>query len=226
MHIHDGDAAGVRDLAWLAGFIDGEGCFHFRRATGRRAGHFNYYYPAIRISNTHTETLAVVRGILDRNGLHHNVSWRHPKNGYLSSWDIEARGAKRLELWLTTLIPFLRTKRAQAEDVLQFIRLRAADTSFRDYSEEEVAILQRIAKRSVVLPRKVYEHVSECPQGHPLSGDNVYVWKNQRQCRICKSEAGARRYAKVKGQRSQLREERPAARAALAEQAKLALGDA
>lgn len=39
---------------------------------------------------------------------------------------------------------------------------------------------------------------THCAQGHPLSGDNLYVWKNCRQCRTCKRAATRRCKAKKK----------------------------
>jgi hypothetical protein len=29
---------------------------------------------------------------------------------------------------------------------------------------------------------------THCPQGHPLSGDNLYVWHRMRHCRVCRLE--------------------------------------
>ena len=29
--------------------------------------------------------------------------------------------------------------------------------------------------------------VTHCPQGHPYSEENTYVWQDRRQCRICRS---------------------------------------
>jgi hypothetical protein len=196
-----------RDLSWLAGFIDGEGSFHFRRHAGKRAGGFNYYYPAIRISNTHEGTLATVTAILDRSGLEYLVYWRHPKNGTKSSWDIEARkGAASTKAWLETLIPHLRTKRSQAEDVLEFLRLRAADTTRRDYSDEEYAILVRMAKRSVIQPRQGFEPISECKHGHPLTEATTYLHRGKRSCCACRAISSQHEAARRKETRRLQRE--------------------
>jgi hypothetical protein len=202
------DWADRLDLAWLGGFIDGEGSFHFRRQAGRYTGTFNYYYPAIRLVNTDMPTLPVVQGILDRHGLEYMVDWRFPTNGNKPSWDLEARrGAKPMTRWLVALIPYLRTKRSQAEDILRFLQLRAADTSYRDYSPEESEIIHRITKKAVILPRKLYEHATECVRGHALTGDNVYLYKKQRQCRACRSLVSQEQAANRKEKRRLLREQ-------------------
>jgi hypothetical protein len=48
---------------------------------------------------------------------------------------------------------------------------------------------------------------TECPQGHPLSGDNLYAYIGhdgyaKRACRACRSEAGKRMRAKKRGARN------------------------
>lgn len=40
------------------------------------------------------------------------------------------------------------------------------------------------------LPR--LETVTHCKQGHPLSGENLYVWRGHRSCRTCRVAAGQR----------------------------------
>ena len=181
------------DLAWLAGFIDGEGCFHFRRNSGTR----NYYYPVVRVANTDVPTLDVVLGILDRTGLaHQKPTWRYPDNGNLPSWDVAVAGSKKITQWLTALIPYLHTKRGQAEDMLRFLQLRAADTSQRDYSDEEYEIMRRISKRMVILPRQeLRERPTHCANGPLFTDESTYLWngrKGFRACRICRNAAAAR----------------------------------
>jgi HNH endonuclease len=41
--------------------------------------------------------------------------------------------------------------------------------------------------------RRAYAHITHCPKGHPLSGDNLYVHKGRRGCKICRN-AAARRF--------------------------------
>ena len=35
---------------------------------------------------------------------------------------------------------------------------------------------------------------TECLHGHPLSGDNLYVWRGKRKCRLCKRLTNQRTY--------------------------------
>ena len=51
-------------------------------------------------------------------------------------------------------------------------------------------------------PSGINSRKTHCPQGHPLSGDNLYRWKNKRQCNICR----LRRAREQQRERERLRE--------------------
>ena len=36
---------------------------------------------------------------------------------------------------------------------------------------------------------------THCPQGHPYNEENTYVWRNERNCKICKNNSQLRRRA-------------------------------
>lgn len=38
---------------------------------------------------------------------------------------------------------------------------------------------------------------TSCPQGHPYDAENTYIWRNRRDCRICRREA-RRKYERHK----------------------------
>lgn len=108
-------------IAWLAGFIDGEGCFHIARMTAHRKtdgqAYFNYS-PMLVISNTDRQpldeivaTLALGRVQAQRtNGQH--VKWK-------GSFQLHARGPQAQAIALLTL-PYLRIKRPQAQALIDF----------------------------------------------------------------------------------------------------------
>lgn len=145
------------DLAWLAGFFDGEGCIDFPHQPGRRLRimHLNYYYPRVRLVNTHQDTLQVVRDILDANGLAYHVSNRGvPKQrGHLPAWDITAQGFKRSKRWLEVLAPYLRTKQQKAFLALEFINSRLNHSTQDGYSAHEVELLEQLRGSPIQLQR-------------------------------------------------------------------------
>jgi hypothetical protein len=47
-------------------------------------------------------------------------------------------------------------------------------------------------KDSVNKKRHSYSKKTHCPQGHEYSGDNLYLYKTSRKCRICVNEAKKR----------------------------------
>lgn len=134
------------DLAWLGGFLDGEGCFHMRKSVGARlrAMGLVYYRPTIRVCNTHQPTLGTVRQIFEANNWPFYVSHRNPANlnpKHNVAWDLEVSGIKRVAGILPALIPYLHTKRERAEDLLEFCESRLSKAPSASYTERETALL-------------------------------------------------------------------------------------
>ena len=141
------------DLAWLAGFIDGEGSIMFRVMRGRRLKGMGltYYYPAIRLCNTDQPTLKVVTDILDRYNLPYHVSHRSGelKPGWHAAWDVEVKGLKRCEHWLQVITPYLRTKQDKAYLMQEFINSRKLYEIGEGYSKREQEILDQLRIKPV-----------------------------------------------------------------------------
>jgi hypothetical protein len=137
------------DLAWLAGFLDGEGSFMVNILAGNRLHQLGRQYisPRITLVNTDMPTLEVVRGILVANGLPHHIRvkpGRVSERGHQckDAWEIRAAGLRRCKQWLDVLIPYLHTKRPQAEAMLQLVESRLAGYQQGGYTEEEVALAE------------------------------------------------------------------------------------
>lgn len=90
------------DIAWAAGFLDGEGCIRICR---RQNGFYNLQVSIAQVVKAPLDDLQMIFGgsIRQQSG-----SWR---------WQIDSRQAAKL---LEQVIPFLRVKREQAEIALQF----------------------------------------------------------------------------------------------------------
>jgi len=158
---------GDTDLAWLAGFIDGEGSFGFQQIASPRIrpgqrdrSHKRpYFNPRITVGNTDWPTLEYVQGICRAYELPHHVSERHNRGLRLNGiekppfWQIRSEGVRRCQRWLFFLTPYLRTKRDQAQVMLEFCESRLAmEGHQKPYTERELAILSIFrARRSEAL---------------------------------------------------------------------------
>jgi hypothetical protein len=125
--LFDPAALGALDLAWLGGFFDGEGSI--THASRLHRGHAKTYtMPLVRMNNTHMPVLPCVRAIMDAHGLAYDCSPHcvSPQERKLPFWTLGTQGVTRNSAWLTVLLPYLHTKRGQAEEMLEYCRQHLA----------------------------------------------------------------------------------------------------
>ena len=118
------------DWAWLAGFIDGEGCFNIRQqhGTSKRTGAYKkrtgtaeewtYHTARLGVNNTHLLSMEKAAAMLQG-----NVTCRPAKPGLVPVYSIEVGARKKLEVALPKLLPYLVTKAEQARIMLDFLAL-------------------------------------------------------------------------------------------------------
>ena len=147
------------DLAWLAGFLDGEGSFVIIQLAGKRLTELleknqrPYIAPRIVLVNTDEPTLGTVMAILDAHELPYHVSRRVGGinvrgNKNADSWDLRVQGMKRCKRWLDVLTPYLHTKKSQAQAMLDLIDSRLTDATWGEgYSGAELALIESLRKR-------------------------------------------------------------------------------
>jgi hypothetical protein len=149
---------GETDLAWLAGFIDGEGSFGFQASKGPSGGgrpfKRPYWQPRITLGNTDYPTLGYVIEICRAFNLPHFVWDRRNRginlNGHQKAdfWHVRAEGMKRCIRWLKVLLPYLRTKRDQAKVMHEFCEFRLAMPGHeKPYTARELEILDMFRNR-------------------------------------------------------------------------------
>lgn len=129
------------NMGWLAGFIDGEGCFDLQRSYVKNLKRESWR-PRLRISNTDVPTLSVVDDIFTKLDAGHHIMWRYPTNRkWLPSWSAEIAGMMKMQRLLIKIIPYLYTKRRRAELMLDFVNSRFEGSSKNPFSDYELELL-------------------------------------------------------------------------------------
>jgi hypothetical protein len=114
-------------LAYLAGYLDGEGCFMFQERTA-----------AVCVSTTYPHILHWIKSLF-----YGTVALKNQMNGRnraAYSWRVYGSNAERV---CRMVLPYLKEKKRQAELVLQ-ARQATANSELRKAAEEELKALKRI----------------------------------------------------------------------------------
>lgn len=140
------------ETAWLAGFWDGEGSIGMRVQKYHPKGRHTYFAPYAQVTNTHLSTLEKVDEILTGLRVGHHIRWKEPRGfrqesdtkKYKPLWSIKIDGMKRCKTLLLKLLPYLVTKRSDAETVWDFIRSReASHYKHLPYTEHELNLVNK-----------------------------------------------------------------------------------
>ena len=168
------------DIAWLAGFIDGEGSIGLKVQKYSRGKQVFYVAPYIQVVNTHIATLEPVHRILKGMGAGVYVNWPRPRkvpggvreiSDYKPLWRILVNGLKRCKPVLTALGPYLITKLDDANLVMEFIESREA-SHYRHlpYTTRELEIVNRFRRKrrsgkaaEAVSPESLNDYTQETP---------------------------------------------------------------
>lgn len=125
--------------AWLAGFIDGEGClsaFETKRY-GKLKGYPDFKAVCI-IANTHHPTIEAIQAYAGGR-VYHKKSTGNQREIHQLHW-----GPRELRVMLPRLIPHLITKRKQAEAMMVFLKTRGPEAKraqlqlFRDLNHRGI----------------------------------------------------------------------------------------
>ena len=130
------------DLAWFAGFIDGEGTISVNQQDIKRGP---FLQAKVTISNTNVPTLRHLEELLQNSELPFYVDWKTNASNFGERkplWRITFAGLKRVNKILSLVVPYLVTKREQGELTLKFVKSRlninSEKGSRNPYSEEEI----------------------------------------------------------------------------------------
>ncbi len=136
------------DLAWFAGFIDGEGTISINQHDKKRGP---FLQPRMTVSNTHIPTLRHFEKLLEELNLAFYVDWKTNPSNFGERkplWRISFVGFKRLFQVLKLIVPYLVTKKGQGELTFQFLQSRlngATDNGgYKSYTGEEIKLAQQV----------------------------------------------------------------------------------
>ena len=130
------------DLHWLAGFIDGEGCFSILCSRARRFIHLSVQ---ARIVMSSEVGYMQCSRILKENELAFHVAV-HPasKIGTKTTWHFTISGMKRLKSFGPKIFPYLRVKKNECHELMQFVQSRLDRGRRAPYSDEEIDCFIRL----------------------------------------------------------------------------------
>jgi hypothetical protein len=98
------------DVAWAAGFIDGEGCFRYSTT------------PRLTVENTHLPSLLFLKRMFGVGTVSKRKGLRGGRQAY--TWGVSGENCLTVTM---ALLPFLREKKPQAELLFEIRKLRPAD---------------------------------------------------------------------------------------------------
>ena len=132
-----GQSAG-KNLAWLAGFLEGDGSIGLGKHNQRSAKRI-IYSPYIRFSNTDALLIENCYNILDELDLKYWLHAKKTKNG--TAWELQVKGFKRCKKLIPLLVPNLvGKKKKRAELTLEWIESRENTGNSRTYTSRELEI--------------------------------------------------------------------------------------
>ena len=134
------------ELAWLAGFIDGDG--HISLVLKG-----DNFAPRISMSNTDFPTQNIILDILNKNHLpHYKPRYRKGKKTddgirHNDSWEIPTQGFNDCIVWVDLLNPYLKSKFEKANYMAEFIKFRQRSKDKAAYTIEELNIAENLISR-------------------------------------------------------------------------------
>lgn len=150
------------EVAWAAGFFDGEGCVSL---------HDNRGYSILTLHVSQTELTILERfqhAIGDFGNIYGPRQHKAIKNISKPSWDWQCSRREHIEIIIDTLRPFLHhTKLTQAQASLFFLK-----TFFPKPLPNELIVADSTPDR-------------KCPRGHDMSTNFLITKRGYKRCREC-----------------------------------------
>lgn len=149
-----------KDLAYLAGIIDGEGSIDIRSLPPGKHRRNGSYSSIVVICNTNQLILDKVANIMSRCGIPHYVSKTKVVGNRKPSQQIICAGPNRCFRCLWIIEPYLVGKKAQANLTMSFVwsRIGHPDKYHTPYTEYELSLVNAIRQLNKKGPVILNEH--------------------------------------------------------------------
>lgn len=169
------------DIAWLAGIIDGEGCFSvkrpIRRKSGVRAGYKTSYQVWLVLCNTSKAMVERASSILTDAGIAHQPIRKVWKGRKATRWQYWLHVAKKADVLRATelLLPHLTAKKLEAEVVCWFLRRACRSRVYRTTPLDRAMLdaMSVIKRNSGEAPAEICEMLREVIPSQAISGTGV-----------------------------------------------------
>lgn len=158
------------ELAWLAGFADADGCFRLKKGMKNQKLGQNSLIPHVAFHNTCVMTLNKIHERVSkivpeaRTSERKRISKKHARMG-----NIEIMGMKRCEPLIKALLPYLVTKRLEAELLLRFIERRKT-RGIRNKPYESIDYQTYAAIKNLKVTRHLRDYM---PSADEILGDDI-----------------------------------------------------
>lgn len=169
------------DLAWLAGIVDGEGCFSVKRPivrqSGKRQGSRTAYQIWLVLCNTSKPMMDRVSQILTDHGVGHKAMRKVWKGKRATRWQWWLEVQRKHELLKITelLLPHLTAKRDEASITVWFLS-KACQVEHYYRTPFDQAVLESmsaIKKNGGEAPAEVREFLREVIPSQAVPGDRA-----------------------------------------------------
>ncbi len=169
------------DLAWLAGIVDGEGCFSVKRPltrlSGERRGSRTSYQLWLVICNTSRPMMERIGQILTDHGVGHKPMRKVWKGKKATRWQWWLEVQKKHELLkiTTLLLPYLTAKRDEAFVCRWFLSKACQAKQFHPTPFDKLVLdsMSTIKKNGGEAPAEVREFLREVIPSQAVPGDRV-----------------------------------------------------
>lgn len=156
----------IAELAWLAGIIDGEGCFTVKRPIKKAKGSgYTPYQLWLVLCNTNEAMVVRAKEIFEKLGATPQPIRKVWKGEKATRWQFWLHVAKKKDLLIVTeaLLPYLVAKRTEAEIVRWFLIRSCQDRAHRTtpLEAEFLDMLSLIKRNGGEAPSELKERIRE-----------------------------------------------------------------